>query len=305
MTVNWHDPARVLADLVVLIKLTHFMGGVYIWEFVLNLDFEYSILMGKRKLTWTSPLYLGCRWSSLSLITVQFLGFDTSHKINCQAVTVMTFVSAYLTLLFASALIALRITALWEHNKSVIAIAFTSWLSNFVIYVYSTVKSRGGWTGSVCVIQDTFRTNISTFSTLAMDFLFLTLLLVGLLRWKVRSGGIFQFMYAQGLAWVLVVALAEIPPAVFIALELNDPFNMMFQVVGLSMMSIGASRTYRGLVDYPFSNRPTFETAATNQLREPQSSPFGFSKQQNCLGEGTQSAGGAKEYAHALSPDIP
>ncbi|KAI9428627.1 hypothetical protein H4582DRAFT_2162710 [Lactarius indigo] len=292
MTVNWHDPARVLADLVVLIKLTHFMGGVYIWEFVLNLDFEYSILMGKRKLTWTSPLYLGCRWSSLSLITVQFLGFDTSHKINCQAVTVMTFVSAYLTLLFASALIALRITALWEHNKSVIAIAFTSWLSNFVIYVYSTVKSRGGWTGS-------------HFLHTCYGLLFLTLLLVGLLRWKVRSGGIFQFMYAQGLAWVLVVALAEIPPAVFIALELNDPFNMMFQVVGLSMMSIGASRTYRGLVDYPFSNRPTFETAATNQLREPQSSPFGFSKQQNYLGEGTQSAGGAKEYAHALSPDIP
>ncbi|KAH9045970.1 hypothetical protein EDB84DRAFT_761082 [Lactarius hengduanensis] len=55
MTVNWHDPARVLADLVALIKLNHFLGGVYIWEFVLNLDFEYSILMGKRKVTWTSP----------------------------------------------------------------------------------------------------------------------------------------------------------------------------------------------------------------------------------------------------------
>ncbi|KAH9034713.1 hypothetical protein EDB85DRAFT_2144148 [Lactarius pseudohatsudake] len=299
MTVNWHDPARVLADLVALIKLNHFLGGVYIWEFVLNLDFEYSILMGKRKLTWTSPLYLGCRWSSMSLIIIQFLGYDTPHEINCQ-------ISAYLTLLFASALIALRITALWEHNKNVVAIAFTSWLANFTIYVYSTVKSRGGWTGSICVIQDTFHSNISIFSTLAMDFLLLALMFVGLLRWKVRSGVIFQLMYAQGLAWVLVVTLAEIPPAVFIALNLNDPMNMVFQVVGLSIMSIGASRTYRGLVDYPFSNSPPFEAAATNHLREPQRGSFGSSQQQqNYLGEGTQSAGGAKEYAHALSPDVP
>ncbi|KAH9064518.1 hypothetical protein EDB87DRAFT_1597811 [Lactarius vividus] len=303
MTVNWHDPARVLADLVALIKLNHFLGGVYIWEFVLNLDFEYSILMGKRKLTWTSPLYLGCRWSSLSLISLQFLGYDTPHELNCQVVIVMIFISAYLTLLFASALIALRITVLWEHNKSVVAIAFTSWLANFIIYVYSTVKSRGGWTGSICVIQDTFHSNISIFSTLAMDFLFLTLMLVGLLRWKVRSGGIFQLMYAQSLAWVLVVALAEIPPAVFIALNLNGPMNMVFQVVGLNIMSIGASRTYRGLVDYPFPNGPPSEAAATNQIER---GSFGSSQQQqNYLGEGRQSAGGPKGYAYALSSDIP
>ncbi|KAH8987622.1 hypothetical protein EDB92DRAFT_1948450 [Lactarius akahatsu] len=229
MTVNWHDPARVLADLVALIKLLHFLGGVYIWEFVLNLDFEYSILMEERKLTWTSPRSLLC------------------------------------------------ITALWEHNKCVVAIAFTSWLANFTIYVYSTVKSRGGWTGTICVIQDTFHSNISIFSTLAMDFLLLTLMSVGLLRWKVRSGAIFQLMYAQGLAWVLVVTLAKIPPAVFVVLNLNDPMNMVFQVVGLSIMSIGASRTYRGLVDYPFSNGLQFEAAATNQLREPQRGSFGSS----------------------------
>ncbi len=62
-----------------------------------------------------------------------------------------------------------------------------------------TVKSRGHWTGSECVIQDTFHSNISIFSTLAIDLLFLTLMLVGLLRWKgtLQGGGIFQLMYAQ------------------------------------------------------------------------------------------------------------
>ncbi|KAH9000636.1 hypothetical protein EDB86DRAFT_3075103 [Lactarius hatsudake] len=332
MIVNWHDPARVLVDLVALIKLNHFLGGVYIWEFVLNLDFEYSILMGKRKLTWTSPPIAIFGMSFVLLVPHyhQFLAYDTPHKINCQAVIVMIFISAYLTLLFASALIALHITALWEHNKCVVAIAFTSWLANFTIYVYSTVKSRGGWTGSICVIQDTFHSNISIFSTLAY----------GLppphanVRWSVAmESSEWRHISAHGLAWVLVVTLAEIPPAVFIVLNLNARVHLgrpyeygtsvdfdkgkltnlvlstptqVFQVVGLSIMSIGASRTYRGLVDYPFSNGPPFEAAATNQLREPQRGSFGSSQQQqNYLGEGTQSAGGAKEYAHALSPDIP
>ncbi|KAH9063895.1 hypothetical protein EDB87DRAFT_76538 [Lactarius vividus] len=299
MTVDWHDKARVAAEYLIFTKLTHFLGGVYIWDFVLNLDFEYSILMGKRKLTWTSPLYLGCRWSALSLVIVQFLALDGSRAtIDCQVVIVMVFSFAYLTLLFASALIALRValsTALWEYNKIVVAIAFTSWLANVIIYAYSTAKSRGYWVEKECVIQYTFHSNISIFSTLVIDVLLLTLMIGGLLRWNVRSGSIFQLMYAQGLAWMLVVALAEIPPAVFIALNLNDPMNMVFQGVGLIIMSIGASRIYRGLVNFPCTNNTPLETAAMDQLREPQRGSFGFSLR---LVGGTCSAGGAHVYAH-------
>ncbi|KAH9003031.1 hypothetical protein EDB86DRAFT_3073513 [Lactarius hatsudake] len=300
MTVDWHDYTRVIADYLIFIKLTHVLGGVYIWDFVLNLDFEYSIITGKRRLTWTSPLYLGCRWSSLSLVIAQFLALDSggSQVIDCQVVIVMVFVFAYLTLLSASALIALRVTALWEYNKIVVAIASTSWLSNFIIYAYSTAKSRGYWVEGECVIQHTFHSIISVFSTLAIDFLLLTLMLVGLLRWNIRSGDIFQLMYAQGLAWVLVVALAEIPPAVFIALNLNDPMNMstqLFQGVGLVIMSIGASRIYRGLVNFPSANSTPLETAAMDQLREPRHGSFGSSLH---LVGATRSAGGAQVYAH-------
>ncbi len=71
------------------------------------------------------------------------------------------------------------------------------------------------------------------------------------------------------------------------------------------VMSLGASRIYRGLVDYPFSDSPPFkETAVKDRPRELRHSSFG-SSQQNYFGEGTHSAGGAKVYAHALSPGTP
>ncbi|KAH9031788.1 hypothetical protein EDB85DRAFT_1890990 [Lactarius pseudohatsudake] len=286
MTVDWHDHARVIADYLIFIKLTHVLGGVLCrpshslpvlhfssltsWDFVLNLDFEYSILRGKRRLTWTSPFLA--------------LDSDGSHAIDCQ-------VFAYLTLLFASALIALRVTALWEYNKIVVAIAFTSWLANVIIYVYSTAKSRGYWVEGECVIQHTFHSNISIFSTLASDFLLLTLMLVGLLRWNIRSGDIFQLMYAQGLAWVLVVALAEIPPAVFIALNLERRYE--YGVPGCRAGHYVDRRMPHipWTCQFPSANCTPLETAAMDQLREPQRGSFGSSLH---LVRGTRSAGGAQ-----------
>ncbi|KAF8482531.1 hypothetical protein DFH94DRAFT_727832 [Russula ochroleuca] len=78
-------------------------------------------------------------------------------------------------------------------------------------------------------------------------------MLFGLLRWKSarQRCGLWWFPYTQGLAWVLLVALAEVPPTVFIVLDLNDPLNLIFQVLAVIIVAIGASRIYRGLVDHP------------------------------------------------------
>ncbi|KAH9036731.1 hypothetical protein EDB83DRAFT_1757480 [Lactarius deliciosus] len=52
----------------------------------------------------------------------------------------------------------------------------------------------------------------------------------------------------------MVVTLAEVPPTVFILLNLNDPLNLMFQPLGLIITPLGAARLYRGLINYPVSN---------------------------------------------------
>jgi len=62
--------------------------------------------------------------------------------------------------------------------------------------------------------------------------------------------GLWRFLYYQGLFWLALVTLAEIPPTVFVILNLNDYLNLMFQVPELIMMAVGASRIYRCLADY-------------------------------------------------------
>ena len=73
------------------------------WEFIIYLDYEYSIIRGTRKFTWTSlvssfsaqlgirglytlgrQLYVGCRWCTLAAVIIQLVGFDVTGGINCQ-----------------------------------------------------------------------------------------------------------------------------------------------------------------------------------------------------------------------------
>jgi len=65
------------------------------------------------------------------------VGLNVSREINCRAWVVMCFIFGYLSFGFASALIILRVIALWNWNKGVIAFASVSWLTNACAYVYS------------------------------------------------------------------------------------------------------------------------------------------------------------------------
>ncbi|KAH9062473.1 hypothetical protein EDB87DRAFT_1712530 [Lactarius vividus] len=245
--VDWHDPITVIAEYVALVKLVHVIGGIYIWETVSYLGFEYSVISRKRKFTWSFLLYLGCRWWPLISITFQFLGLDVSHKIDCQ-------MSAYISFMCASALIILRVAVLWNRNKIVIAFACAIWIGN---------------TASL-------RLQISILSTFSTDLILLILMLTGLKRWKhaPRTSGFWWLLCTQGLIWIMIVTLAEVPPTVFILLNLNraewlGPMSMvrllyerpknaesdmlalkMFQPLGLIIAPLGAARLYRGLIDY-------------------------------------------------------
>ncbi|KAI0259197.1 hypothetical protein BC834DRAFT_846880 [Gloeopeniophorella convolvens] len=154
--VNWQDPARVAADYLAFIKLIHVMAGILIWDFVVNLPFDMSVFTKKRKLRWTFMLYLGCRWWPILCITVILVGMDVGHKINCVLQRlVKEFISqrpaqtfAYLSFIFASALIVLRIwrrakfsTAIWDRNKFAVGLASAAWLASTGSYLQSVHPS--------------------------------------------------------------------------------------------------------------------------------------------------------------------
>ncbi|KAH8980783.1 hypothetical protein EDB92DRAFT_259191 [Lactarius akahatsu] len=249
---DWKSPAVVTAEYFALIKLYHAIWGVLIWEFVVNIGFEYSVFTGKRNFRSSFLLYLGARWCPLLCVITILVGFDPVNRINCQAFVIFVFLFSHLSLSCAEALIVLRIAAIWGLNKIAISIAAAAWLADAGSLIH--VVLHGSWNEfeGVCQIANTHTTSTNIIVSFVTDLVLLALMLIGLLRWENarRKGGIWWLLYTQGLAWMIIVTVAEAPITVFILLDLNDPMNLMFQLPALVTMTIGASRVYRGLSDY-------------------------------------------------------
>ncbi|KAH9969922.1 hypothetical protein BC827DRAFT_48052 [Russula dissimulans] len=246
---NWHNPSLILAETIAAVKLMHVVGGLYIWEFVWSIGYEYSIVTGRRKFTWSSLPYVAGRWFTLFFIIITFLSLDASFNITCQAMTTSNFAFGAFSSLSASSLVILRTIALWEQRKVVIAMGSALWLVNATAYIYSVSTFRGHQIDGACVFIHSSCSNIVILSTFIMDLVILLLMLSGVLRWRNsrRRGGMWWLLYMQGLAWVVVFTLAGLPSVIFIILDLNGPMNQIFLFPEVVFMTICASRMHLGL----------------------------------------------------------
>ncbi|KAH9967689.1 hypothetical protein BJV74DRAFT_868934 [Russula compacta] len=252
--VNFHDPVVTLKDNLAVIKLWHVVYGLYIWEYVTTLDFEWNVLRGHRPFRWTIVVYSLTRVSTLISVALSIVGFDggsrTQHE--CQAVITSQILFAYLGLAAASLLIVLRIVAIWDRNFTPVAIAATIWIINVSFLVHGISQLRGGWEPieGICMALNIESTKPNIIVTLITDITLLTVMLLGLLRIRSDGGGRFGLgglLWRQGVIWILLASIAELPTAVLICLNLNDPLKSLFQFPTLITMSIAATRMHRFL----------------------------------------------------------
>jgi len=254
---------------VAVVKLWHILDGIFIWEFFANLDYEWSVFRGRRRYLWTIWIYSLTRVCTLVSVIVNIVGLDSSSPINCQLWVIFLATSAYLAFAAASILIVIRIIAIWDRNWIVVVIAMTAWSTNVAFLIHSITILRSAWVPeqSVCGVLNTDSSNKNALATLVSDVVLLVTMLVGLLRLRRKDimSGFVHLLWKQGVIWLFVATLAEVPPAVFLILNLNDPLNLMFQTPALIVMSIAATRMYRSLTDFTDSHGSSrsFDTYAS------------------------------------------
>ncbi|KAI9508558.1 hypothetical protein F5148DRAFT_1283934 [Russula earlei] len=282
--VNFRDPAVIQQDEWAVVKLWHALAGLYFWEFLNTLDYEWSIIKGHRPYRWSIWIYSLTRVAALISVILSLIGVDDSTQYNCQIQNKFQFIFGYLTFATASLLILLRIIAIWNEKKIVIAIATTVWavnLSFFIrgivrvnnqLYGYNTSGSyhllnpqiHSVWVpaGTTCEVTNIQSTKPNIILALATDLVLVGIMLVGLLRLGYHERGAFgigHLLWKQGLIWLLIATVAEVPPAVFIILNLNEPFNEMFQIPAMIALSIAATRIHRSLTDFAARSTEMYE----------------------------------------------
>ncbi|KAH9003600.1 hypothetical protein EDB86DRAFT_2382566 [Lactarius hatsudake] len=246
---KWDDPILLLRDYFVLTKLFHAIGSLYIWETVFTAGFELDVLRGKRPYKWTIWLYLGTRYTLLLMFIMFFIDNDAGH-VPCQSFIIANFALSYISWGFASLIIVLRVIAIWGRNVVVSSIALSVWLTGLAFHIRTVTRIEVTYNSlfGACIVLKTQSGLASVIAILSVDAILLVIMLIGLLRHTHGgSTGVWHLLYKQCIIWMILIAIAEVPPVVFFGLDLNDAWNEMFPGVGVTIVSICAARMYRSL----------------------------------------------------------
>ncbi|KAI0294357.1 hypothetical protein BC826DRAFT_1104652 [Russula brevipes] len=175
-----------------------------------------------------------------------------------------------------SLLIVLRIIAIWNRNRFVMMTSLGLLGTNVAFFIQKCGfgdQIRVTWDDAKlsCSNNNTRINTLNLIVTVVTDISLLFLMLVGLLRMRYHAGskfGLSQFLWKQGLLWLLLATAAEVPPAVFILLNLNAQLNVqIFQQPALIIMAIAGTRLHRSLVDFATKTTDIFSAPESLQKR--------------------------------------
>ncbi|KZV75349.1 hypothetical protein PENSPDRAFT_748501 [Peniophora sp. CONT] len=276
--VDWTDPVTIQTQALALVKLTHVVAGVYIWEIASSFNHDWNLITkpipGRSILTKTC--YILCRYLCLSALISALVGFNVTKEINCQSWSLSVYLLGFLAFELASVLIAIRVVAIWRRAKFVLAFIVVALLIQLSFMIYLASQSHAHWdvaTGS-CLYDGRQNARMFYTATLCVDTAMLLLMLLGLMQLSdARKHGLWRFLWMQGFMWVFLVMLVEIPSVIFLWLDLNEPMNAMFTIPELAALVIAATRMYRSLTNFSDSYMPSVNKPSASYSRDLEMNP--------------------------------
>jgi len=235
--VNFSDPAVVLQCVAILQKFWHTISGLYVWEFITTLGYELDILRGRRPYRWTIWIYSFTRVATLVAVILNFIVLDIMTPIDCQVWLPFELIFSYLGVSAASLLIIFRIFAIWNKDRVVVTISVAAWIVSAGSVIQAIARTRSTWNSDVqtCVVPNAESNNPNITVTLIADVIVLLTVLIGLFRLR-REGvgrfGIGLLLWNQGVLWLILATIAEVPPTVLIILNLNGIVTSFPEIKG-------------------------------------------------------------------------
>jgi len=155
--------------------------------------------------------------------------------------------------------------AVWNRNKIATGMAISLWAANAAFFIYFVSRLRSAWVPvqQTCAETNLPSSKLNLIAIPATDISLLLIMLVGLFRLRgegMGMAGLGRLIWKQGILWLLLALAAEIPPVVFVSLDLNVPFDYMFDLPAWITMAIAATRLHRSLTDYASSTTDIFSS---------------------------------------------
>ncbi|KAI6127155.1 hypothetical protein F5141DRAFT_376176 [Pisolithus sp. B1] len=237
----------------IFIKLQHFLLGLYVWEFIISLDFDWKVLTRKHAFRWPLFFYFAGRYFMLIALIGIIVSVDPPRTLSCRNLVTFNELAASASLGLACINLAIRTIAVW-HNK------WITWLIVLLILGHWSLVLQSGlvitsWTPtSGCVIVETKNMILAATSLYAMGFDFIVLCL---LAYKLAFthdlgtnalGRLSRRLISEGILYFVVSFICNsIASLLMIMVSSDAVVGVIFHIPACVASTIASSRVVRRL----------------------------------------------------------
>jgi len=256
---DWQNPETLLLSARAFVLFCHVVFGIYLWEFLISLDFDWAFWTGKEKWRWTYVPYFLTRYTALAALILAVRITNALSPMDCQPWAYAIYSLAHTSLGFASLLLLLRVVAVSGKNLLVMIFLGVFYLVNWAFLIRGITLAKGEAvylaTLQTCGVLHTRAHQTNVYITFGFDLACSVLLIVFLMR--NRGSGLWRTLLTQGIVYFLLATLSYLMSGIFLTINLNDPINVIPEVACMATMSICATRMYRALFRAVANARPT------------------------------------------------
>ncbi|KAJ7118687.1 hypothetical protein C8R43DRAFT_90095 [Mycena crocata] len=264
---DWSSQAELIIDSGIFIKLQHALLGLYAWEWIISLPFDWEVATGRKPFRWPLIFYFANRYLLLAAMAGIAVALDSTTEINCQAIYAFNQFAGDAAVGLASINLSLRTMAIWSQNKWIKILLVVVILGHWSL-ILQGVLLEAHWDSQMnaCVITGTHNTVLAATFTYSMCFDLMVFLLNAYKLGINRRGSskLSKMIFKDGLIFFFIAFLANLLATVFMFLNLNAIMTIIFNVPAAVASTIVATRAVRRLTNFTHQGPEMYVPSGSN-----------------------------------------
>ncbi|VDB84773.1 unnamed protein product [Peniophora sp. CBMAI 1063] len=255
--VDWHAPRTLFLQAESLQKMTCVFAGIYFYDFLLNLPYDWEVINKKytRPVTMLGNcLYITSRYLAFICCVCMCVLISSYRAVSCPSLLRLVTLSGVVGIASASSLLFVRACVIWKWNRWVTACLSALLVAQYIVGIRSVILISSVYDPSIrqCTLDDVIEDRPVSVAVFITDFTLLAFILIGLQRsWRdARGFPLWYTLWNQGLLYFLLAITMEVPLVVFLMLNLNEVMNTLFIIPSVAMLVVGATRFHRELTKH-------------------------------------------------------
>ncbi|OCH85025.1 hypothetical protein OBBRIDRAFT_344570 [Obba rivulosa] len=268
--VDWSSPAEIAKDGEAFDRFMHTLLGLYIWEFITSLEFDWDYISGKRKFRWPLVFYFANRYFLLFALIGIATALNVTSPVDCQALYTYNQVFGNASIGLASINLSLRTIAVWSQSWWITIPLVCVILGHWSLLLHGILLKAAWIDGQGCVITSTDNKLLAATFIYSMCFDFTVLMLTA---WGLAfpmgrrdASRIVNLIFKDGLIFFIIAFLANLLAVIFMLLNLNAVMSIIANVPAAVASTIVAGRVVRRLANYTSSGPEVFGSTQASTL---------------------------------------